>query len=144
MSSPSEATNKYALAAENVDLERPLRHRKDSLVHVDATLRLLDGSIEPDEIPKKRLTKRVKLFRHGQLNRMIPDALREAKGPISAPEIVSYLLKAGGHDESARRSVAPRVRGNLAYLERQRVVDRTGQQREARWRLHFIGDEDTR
>jgi hypothetical protein len=36
------------IAAEIVSLERQLRHCKESLVHVDATLRLLDDSIDLD------------------------------------------------------------------------------------------------
>ena len=42
------------LAAEIVQLERQVRHRKESLGHVDATLRLLDPSIDTDAIPNKR------------------------------------------------------------------------------------------
>jgi hypothetical protein len=52
--------NRYALAAlrdkravlasEIVQLERQLRHRKKSLGHVDATLRLFDPSVDIDAI----------------------------------------------------------------------------------------------
>src|SRR5205809_505456 len=66
--------NRYALSAlknrrapfasEIVSLERQMRHCKESLVHVDATLRLLDESIDIDAIPNKRPPRRVKLFRH--------------------------------------------------------------------------------
>jgi hypothetical protein len=49
-----------AIAAEIIQLERQLRHRKDSVVHVDATLKLLDPSIEIDDIPNKRLPRQVK------------------------------------------------------------------------------------
>lgn len=57
----NEKGNRYALSAlrdkravlasEIVQLERQLRHRKESISHVDATLRLLDPSIETDAIP---------------------------------------------------------------------------------------------
>jgi hypothetical protein len=140
----NDLSNKYAiaalkntratLAAEIVQLERQLRHRKESLLHVDATLRLMDGDLDPSALPKKRL-KRVKLYRQGELNRLVRDALREAGKPISAPEIVSYVLKAGGHDESARPTIGPRVRGNLAYLERRRIVSRSGDLRSTKWWL---------
>jgi hypothetical protein len=59
------------LASEIVHLERQLRHRKDSLGHVDATLRFLDPSIDPKVIPNKRHPRRVKLFRQGELGRLI-------------------------------------------------------------------------
>lgn len=137
--------NKYALAAlkdkratlasEIVQLERQLRHRKESLAHVDATLKLLDPSVQLDAIPHKRLSKRIKLFRQGELGRMILDAMRRAGRAISTADIVTDILKAGGHGETARATVSPRVRGNLAYLERRRKVVKSGDQRTARWTL---------
>ncbi len=53
------------LAAEIVHLKAQLRHRKEALGHVDATLRLLDPSIEINAIPNKRIVKRIRLFRQG-------------------------------------------------------------------------------
>ena len=49
-------------------------------IHVDATLRLLDESVDIDAIPNKRPPRRIKLFRQGKLGRMILDALRNADG----------------------------------------------------------------
>ena len=124
------------LAAEIVSLERKIRHCKESLVHVDATLRLLDESIDIDAIPNKRPPKRIKLFGQGQLGRLILGALREAEGrPLATQEIVSAILRAGGHGESARRAVGGRVRGNLAYLERRGKVAKEGDGRNASWSL---------
>lgn len=124
------------LAAEIVDLERQLRARRDSLIHVDATLRLLDPSIETSAIKPKRIVKRIKLFRQGQLGRLILDAIRTAGGqPIATYDIVSSIIAAGGHGEEARRTVAPRVRGNLAYLRRRRMVEKIEDGRVALWRL---------
>lgn len=123
------------IASEIVQLERQLRHRRDMLGHVDATLRLLDPSIEVDDIPTKRPPKRIKLFRQGELGRMIVDVIRRAGGEASLQEIVTGLLAAGGHGEDVRRTVAPRVRGNLAYLQRQGKVVKYGANRNARWRL---------
>jgi len=124
-----------AIASEIVQLERQLRHRKDMLVHVDATLRLLDPNIEVEAIPNKRPPQRIKLFRQGELGRMIIDAIRRAGGEASLHDIVTALLKAGGHGEDARRTVAPRVRGNLAYLTRQGKVGKFGGHRTALWKI---------
>jgi hypothetical protein len=66
---------------------------------------------------------------------MILDALRNAVGEVGTAEIVTALLEAGGHGESARRAVGGRVRGNLAYLERRGKVAKTGEGRGARWLL---------
>lgn len=132
----SALRNKRAtIAAEIVQIERQLRHRKESLVHVDATLRLLDPSIETAAIPNKRLPRRVKLFRQGELGRLILGALRKAEGPLSTHQIASVVLAAGGHGEAARPTVTPRVRGNLAYLDRRAKVTKSGNGRSAHWRL---------
>ena len=101
-----------SIASDIMQVERKLRHLRDSLVHVDATLRLLDPEADPEAIPVKRPTTRVKLFRQGELARLVRDALREASGePIPADQIVTYLMRAGGYDESARKALAGRVRG---------------------------------
>ena len=78
----SALRNKRAdLASEVAQLERQIRHRKEALGHVDATLRLLDPSVDIDAIPNKRIVKRIKLFRQGELGRMIVGVLREAHEP---------------------------------------------------------------
>jgi hypothetical protein len=115
------------LASEIVQTERHLRHLKESLVHVDATLLLLDPAGNPEAIPNKRLLpQRIKLFRQGELGRMILGVLRDAQRELSTAEIVSGVLAAGEHGEDARPAMAPRVRGNLAYLERRGVVRKSG------------------
>ncbi len=101
--------------------------------HVDATLRLLDPSVEIDAIPNKRL-KGIKLFRQGELGRLIV-GVREADTPVSTQAITTAVLKAGGHGESARPSVMPRVRGNLAYLHNREKVAKTGSGSTTRWTL---------
>jgi hypothetical protein len=69
-----------------------------------------------DAIPSKRIAKRVKLIRQGELARMIVGALREAYQSLSTQAITTAIIKAGGHGASARSAVMPRVRVNLAYL----------------------------
>src|SRR5947209_7827849 len=103
------------LATEIVQLEGQLRHRKAILGHVDATLKLLDPSVATEAIPRRR-PKRIKLFRQGELGRLILDALRRASAPLATAEIVADVLAAGGHGDGAKTALAPRVRGNLAYL----------------------------
>ena len=100
----------------------------------------IDPTINTSDIPNKRIRRRVKLFRQGELGRMIRDGLRVAKGtPLSTPEIVASVIASGGHDETAKRAVAPRVRGNLAYLQRQGVVVKIDNGRDAKWRLKSNG-----
>lgn len=139
---PRTRGNRYALsvlknrratlAAEIVQLEQQIRHRKELLVHVDATLQLLDPSSSIDANPAKRLRKRIKLFRQGELGRMILDALRRAERPLTTAEIATAILEAGGHGESARPTVTPRVPGNLSYLMRRGAVYKIGNGRTTR------------
>ena len=123
------------LASEIVQLERQLRHRRESLGHVDATLRLLDPAIDTDQIPNKRPRRRVKLFRQGELGRMILKVLREADTPISTQDVATAIIQAGGHGESARGAVMPRVRGNLAYLHNREKIIKSGNGKDVRWVL---------
>jgi hypothetical protein len=128
--------NKRAeLASEVSQIKRQLRHREDLLGHIDATLRLLDPSVDIDAIPNKRIVRRIKLFRQGELGRLIVGALRDAEVPLSTQAITKHILNAGGHGESARSAVMPRVRGNLAYLHRQGKVVKAGSGKEVRWSL---------
>lgn len=132
----SALKNKRAtLAAEIVQLESQIRSRKHGLEHVDACLRLLDPSIITDDIPNKRPTKRVNLFRQGELGRLILSALRQAERPLSTAGIVSSVLASGGHGEDARPALRGRVRGNLAYLERRGLIEKIGARATATWAL---------
>jgi len=133
----SALRNKRATIASEIEqLHRQLRHRKDMLVHVDATLKILDPSIEVKAIPNKRPPQRIKLFRQGELGRMIVDTMRRlGPKPASVKEITTAILKVGGHGEGARRTVSGRVRANLAYLRRCGKAVRSGSQRDVRWRI---------
>lgn len=144
----TENGNRYALAAlrdkratlagEIAALKKKLAWAEDALGHVDACLRLMDPEADPAGLPTKRPYQRVKLFRQGELGRMILDALRRAGRPQSTHAIVSALLEAGGHGEEARPAMAPRVRGNLAYLEKQGRITKEGTARSATWVLRAI------
>jgi hypothetical protein len=128
--------NKRAsMASEVVQLERQLRHLKESLIHVDYTLKLLDPEADPDTIPNKRPVRHAKLFREGELGRMILGALRDAKSERSTAEVVAAVLSAGGYGEGARRAIWPRVRSNLGYLTRRGMVVKSGSGKGARWVL---------
>lgn len=137
--------NRYALAAlknkratlasEIIQFERQLKHRRDCLVHVDATLRMLDPSIDVGAIPNKRAPKRVMLFRQGELGRAVLDALRLGGEPMSIPQIAEAIAQAKGYGEDARSAMMLKVRATLGYQRRHGKVAKTGKHRAARWRL---------
>ena len=123
------------LAGEIADLKKQLAWRVSQLDHVDACLTIFEPGFDPQKIGLKRPRKRVKLFRQGELGRLIIDALRRAGKPLGTHDVVSALLVAGGYGESARPSLTTRVRGNLAYLERESKVAKSGKASTARWSL---------
>jgi hypothetical protein len=103
---------------------------------VDATIQLLDPSVDIDAIPTKRTIKHVRLFRQGELARLILGALRQAEGqPLSSPAIVTHVMQVKGIDMGARRTIVQRVRSNLGYLERCGKIARTGKGKSVRWAL---------
>jgi hypothetical protein len=140
----NELSNKYALAAlrerraelsgEIVQLESRLRSLRKSLGHLDASLAILAPSRDPKTIPNK-LPRRVKLFGHGKLNRMILDALREGARPMTTLEITEAICDRLSYGETAKTSMRNRVRANLLYLWKVRgLVDKEGERETARWR----------
>ncbi len=141
----NEKGNKYALAAlkdkraslagEVAQLKNKLAWAESQLKHVDATLALFDPNIDLDKLPKRK-NKRVKLFKQGELNRLILDALRTADGPMKTFDVITSVMLALGHEEASRPALGPRVRANLQYLLRQRdEVQKIGSGRDARWAL---------
>lgn len=141
----NEKGNRYALAAlrdkratlasEIVQLERQLRHRRDMLVHVDATLKFLDPAIDTEAIPNKRPPKRVMLFRAGELSRLMLDAMRVRGEPMATQDIVTAVIKANGLTEDSRTALYAKIRSTLAYQAKHGKVAKTGEQKGARWRL---------
>ena len=87
------SSNRYALAAlrerraelagELAEVESRARHIRESIGHVDGALRLFDPDADPSTIAHKRPYRRVKLFGHGKLNRLVLDALRAGGRPMT-------------------------------------------------------------
>lgn len=123
------------LAGEILLLKRKLAWAQKQIRHVDATLHLLDPLANPSVIPPKRPQVRIKLFRQGELGRHVIDALRRAGKPLSLSELTSAVIAQGGLGEEARRTVGPRIRGNLAYLDRNDKVTKIGIGRSTTWEL---------
>ena len=141
----NEKGNQYALAAlkdkratlagEIVSLKKKLEWAEKQLVHVDATLEIFSPGFNPESLGVKRPRKRVKLFAQGELGRMVLDALRRAGKPQGLRDITTALLTAGGHGESARPGLTPRVRGNLSYQVKRGTITSSGSGRAITWAL---------
>jgi hypothetical protein len=87
-----------------------VRHKREQLVHVDATLAILDPDADPSEIKPKRIVKHVNLFRSGELSRLIMTAFRESDGqPMSNRAITEAVMRLHGIGPEARRAIQTRV-----------------------------------
>ena len=142
----NDNSNKYALAAlkdmragfagEIIDFKKKIKWREDQIRHIDATIEVFEPDFDVDSVRPKRPRKRVKLFKQGELSRMILDALRRAGKPIKTYDVVTAVMEEMGHGENSRSALAQRVRGNLAYHEKQaNNIIKVGEGRETRWRL---------
>jgi hypothetical protein len=102
--------------AENAGLitrtEQRLGQFRADLVHLDATLRLFVPELEPKMIPAKRIRQVDLWFEHGELPRRVLDALRRAREPIRAPDIVRAVMIDKGLDPADRPSFT-RVQWNV-------------------------------
>ncbi len=114
------------LAGEIADLKKQIAWREQALGHVEACLRLMDPGADPSSLPAKRPYRRVKLFRQGELGRLIFDALRRAGKPLGTHAVVTALLAEGGHGEDARPAMTPRVRGKKAIACKTDIIFRLG------------------
>lgn len=146
--STNENSNRYALhalrerrahiAGELLTLERRIRHLRESLVHIDATLRLFDRDAQPETIKPKQF-KRVKLFGPGKLNMMVRDALRRGGRPMTTKEVIEAVVVALDFSPDAAKGMAQRVRANLGYLAKHHgSVVKTGSRETAVWALQDV------
>ncbi len=117
-----------------MQLESRVRSLRASLVHLDASLALLDPDRDPKSIPNKR-TRRVKLFGQGKLNRMVMDAMREGNRPMTTLEITEAICARLSYGEAAKASMRNRVRANLLYLWKVRgEIAKEGERETALWK----------
>lgn len=141
--------NKYALAAlrerraalagEITTTERHLRHLRETIVHVDATLRLFDPNGDPLKIVGKRPYKRVKLFGAGKLNWLVLEAMRKGDRPMTTAEIIAAIVADLGYGDDAAKGMRNRVRGNLTYLAKAGRIAKTGDRATTNWALPHQG-----
>jgi len=129
-----------SLAGEIESLKRKLEWAQKQMAHVDACLTIFQPGFEPASAGIRKPRKRVKLFRQGELNRMVLDALRRAGKPIGTAEVARSLMDAEGFEEDTFTGLIERVRGALAYLSRTGRVERRGDGRAGVWALEPYAD----
>jgi hypothetical protein len=126
------------LAGEIEAAERAIAKQRAELATLDATLRLFHPDADPSHITSVRPVWRGIYFRHGERPRLCLEALRDAGGPLSAPRIGEYLMRAKGMDvnnQPLRAAVVGFMASVLARLERKRLVRKIIVEPEVWWEL---------
>lgn len=77
-------------------MERELSAHRESLGHVDATLRLFAPELTPETIRPKRPQNRDGMFHNGELPRRILDTLRRAPEPVHIADIAKAIMPVKG------------------------------------------------
>jgi hypothetical protein len=74
-------------------LEQQLVQQRANLAHVDATMRLFDPDIRPNDIRAKQQRARNAWFRPGECLRLVYDELRKATQPVTTRELAERIMR---------------------------------------------------
>jgi len=113
------------LAGEIRLLEERLEQLRSNILHVDATIRIVDPAYQVDAIVPKVRRPRRDWFGRGELLRSILETLRKAPEPLTAHEIAVALMERKGFDVNdaatvrlVERRVDSTVRRREGLIER--------------------------
>src|ERR1700742_3325990 len=112
----SALRNKRAELAGMVgQLEQQLARQRTNLAHLDATIRLFDPNVRPQEIRAKQQRARSAWFRQGECLRRIHDELRNAAQPLTTRDLAERIMRAkavpAGEQGSKRFLLRPQAPG---------------------------------
>jgi len=116
-------------------LEHQLVLQRANLAHVDATMRLFDPDIRPNDIRPRQPRERNAWFRQGECLRLIYDELRQATQPATTRELAERIMqvKAIPAADDCRERVQKTL---LASLNRaKQTIARVETAGVVRWRL---------
>ena len=107
------------LAGEIKAAEQNLHVMRESLSHLDATIRLLAPEVELTRISAKRRYRKNSVFGRGELSRAVRETLRDAREPLSSRDIASAILSLRGleHDATAFKEACVGVSRTLWSME---------------------------
>jgi len=124
------------LAGIVVNLEQQLVQRRASLMHIDATMRLFDPELRPEEIrPRRRRTCNV-WFRPGECLRLIYEVLRDAPESVTTRDLAERIVEVKSISVTDDRQRALIQKTILASLHRAKAtIERIDTAGVARWRV---------
>ena len=86
---------------------RCLENLTEAIVHLDASIALLDPTYDPASVRPKRLYRRAKLFGGRKLTGLILDALRRAERPFIDARVVAAIAGHAAPPSSERDEASP-------------------------------------
>lgn len=123
------------LAGKILDNKDEAERLRQSMVHVEAVLKLLDPAFEVRRIAVRR-RKPNPWFKRGTVWRAVMDVLREAQGPLTATEITARMLAQKGVTDAAPEAVRELEGAVRAALQKRAGEDVAGDNdRPTRWTL---------
>jgi hypothetical protein len=124
------------LAGIVLSLEQQLVQRRASLTHLDATMRLFDPELRPEEIrPRRRRTCNA-WFRPGECLRLIYAVLRDAPEPVTTRDVAERIMAMKGLAASDARQHALIQKTVLASLSRAKAtIERVETAGVVSWRV---------
>lgn len=123
------------IAGRVISLKKQIAKHMKELASLDATIALFDPTYRIGTIKPKRTHRRAKLFKLGELGRLIIDALRRAGEPQDTGQVVAAVTAASGQIKANEALMVATVRSNLAYLARRGKVNQIGSGPGSKWRL---------
>jgi hypothetical protein len=117
-------------------LEQELSEHRAALTHLDATMRLFDPEIRPEEISPPQRRRCNAWFRPGECLRLIYDVLRDAPQPMTTREVVERMteLKSISVGDDRQRALIQKT--VLASLNRAKgPIERVETAGVVRWRV---------
>ena len=133
---PALKEKRAAIAGRILSLKKQISRHQKELASLDATITLFEPSYKIGSIKPIRKQQRSKLFKLGELGRLIIDALRRADGvPMATRDVVAAVSVAIGQGKTSEAVLAATVRSNLAYLARRGRVVQVGKGVGCKWGL---------
>ena len=136
---PALKEKRAHIAGRVISLKKQIIKHKHELASLDATITLFEPSYKVGSIKAIKPNRRSKLFKMGELGRLIIDALRRAEGvPQSSSEVTAAVSAAIGQGKTSEAVLMATVRSNLAYLARRGSVVKSGDRAALKWSLHVL------
>jgi hypothetical protein len=132
---PALKEKRASIAGRVISLRKLIARHQKELANLDATIALFEPSYRIGSIKPKRTQKRSKLFKMGELGRLIIDALRRAERTLTTAEVVAAVSVAIGQGKASEAVLRPTVRSNLDYMARREKVLKSGDRSAAVWKL---------